>query len=346
MCRGAVLAGLLFSGAGAQSVADPPECRTDIDQGQCVFGPAFHTSLVSSLEACCDLCGTMAAAGCVAWNLNGNSTHMNCALKNASSVGKRGGSCLANGMANPPPAPGPPPPGNFSVSMDTFELPHGWMCGGNTTQIYYPNELEKGPFPILAFGHGSGGSMLEPLQKEVASLGFVIVAPKTGCCNDAGNDQLGALLWTRNASLHKALGHVDFTRAGIYGHSFGSAWTSDAARKAQAQPDVYNVKAALFSHGGHNAANITLPSMFTSGRGGGAGSDMFSSSPAQYKVFAIAKGAGHMEPIQGGRLNGFDGHFLACHVAGLQTSCEKIYGSGDDSICKAQPMDACQVVQP
>lgn len=189
--------------------------------------------------------------------------------------------------------------------------------------------------------------MLQQLQKSVASLGFIIVAPKTGCCNDAGNDILHALEWCRsNASLHEALGHVDWTRAGLYGHSFGSAWASSAAREAVQSPDRYHVKAAVFSHGGHNAANITIPSMFTSGRGGGAGQDMFDSSPATHKVFAIAKGAGHMEPIQGGRLNAFDGHFFGCHVAELQSSCDKIYGDGADSICKVQPMDACQVVQP
>lgn len=324
----------------------PPLCRTDVVKGSCVFGRAYSTHVVASIEACCDLCGP--DPNCVAWNLNGNSTIMHCALKNASSVGKRGGSCLANGMIDPPPSPGPPPPGNFSVAMDTFKLPHGWLCGANSsTQIYYPTLLDKGPFPILSFGHGSGGSMLMPLQKAVASLGFIIVAPKTGCCNSAGDDMLGALAWSRsNASLHKALGHVDWTRAGIYGHSFGSAWATDAVRKAEKQPDVYNVKAALFSHGGHNASAITVPSMFTSGRGGGAGTDMFDSSPAKFKVYAVAKGAGHMEPIQGRRLNGFDGHFLGCHVAGLQTSCAKIYGDGPDSICKAQPMDACKVVQP
>lgn len=79
---------------------------------------------------------------------------------------------------------------------------------------------------------------------------------------------------------------------------------------------------------------------------GGAGEDMFDSSPAQYKVFAIAKGAGHMEPIQGGRLNPFDAYFFGCHVADLKASCDKIYGSGDDSICKANAMDVCKVVSP
>lgn len=330
--------------------ADPPLCRTDVANGTCVFGNAYSTSVVQTVEECCDLCGKD-EGNCVAWNVGAskkNSSILNCALKNASSVGKRGGSCVSNGMIDPPPSPGPAPAGNFEVSMGTFQLPKGWLCGADApTDIWYPTALDKGPFPVLSFGHGSGGSMLQPLQKSVASLGFIIVAPKTGDCNSHGEDILHALDWCRsNSSLHEALGHVDWTRAGIYGHSFGSAWASSAAREAEQQPDVYGVKAALFSHGGHDASGITVPSMFTSGRGGGAGQDMFDSSPAQYKVFAIAQGAGHMEPIQGGRLNPFDAHFFGCHVADSQTSCDKIYGDGDDSICKATAMDTCQVVQP
>jgi len=87
-------------------------------------------------------------------------------------------------------------------------------------------------------------------------------------------------------------------------------------------------------------------SMFTSGRGGGADQGMFDSSPAEYKVYAVAQGAGHMEPIQGGRLNIYDAHFFGCHVAEMQPSCDIIYGDGGDSICKAQAYDACEVVQP
>jgi alpha/beta superfamily hydrolase len=192
--------------------------------------------------------------------------------------------------------------------------------------------------------------MLEPLQESVGSLGFIIIAPHTGCCNDHGQDMLHVLDWVKNnhsiTPLHKALDHADWSRAGIYGHSFGSAWATDAVRRAQNDLDTYPVKAAVFSHGGHTADDITIPSMFTTGRGGGSDWNMYSACPADHKVYAAAKGAGHMEPIQGGRLNAFDGHFFGCHVKELQTSCDKIYGDGDDSICKAQEMDGCDVTQP
>lgn len=140
-----------------------------------------------------------------------------------------------------------------------------------------------------------------------------------------------------------ALQHVDYSKAGIFGHSFGSAWATDAVRRAMEEPNKYNVKAAVFSHGGSDASGITIPSMFATGRGGGADWGMYESSPADHKVFVHAAGAGHMEPSQGGRMNPFDAHFLGCHVANLEGSCDKIYGDGDDSVCKATPMDGCEV---
>merc|ERR1711937_261591 len=148
-------------------------------------------------------------------------------------------------------------------------MTNGWLCGADApTVIWYPTQLDKGPFPVLSFGHGSGGSMLEPLQESVASLGFIIIAPKTGCCNDHGQDILHVLDKSRyTPSLHKALDQADWTKTGIYGHSFGSAWSTDAVRRAQADPDYKDrVKAAVFSHGGHKADDITIPSMFTTGR--------------------------------------------------------------------------------
>merc|ERR1712151_1342253 len=61
------------------------------------------------------------------------------------------------------------------------------------------------------------------------------------------------------------------------------------------------------------------------------------------KILAQVQGAQHMEPESPGRLNPFDAHFLGCHVAGLQTSCDKVYGNGADTLCKANKMTTCQI---
>merc|ERR1712190_652440 len=61
------------------------------------------------------------------------------------------------------------------------------------------------------------------------------------------------------------------------------------------------------------------------------------------KILAQVQGAQHMEAESPGRLNPFDAHFLGCHVAGLQSSCDKVYGNGADTLCKANTMTTCQI---
>merc|ERR1712224_10088 len=48
-----------------------------------------------------------------------------------------------------------------------------------------------------------------------------------------------------------------------------------------------------------------------------------------------------MEPAQEGRLNKYAAHFLACHVRDLQTSCDKVYGDAEDSMCKQVDTSIC-----
>merc|ERR1719453_1383341 len=76
------------------------------------------------------------------------------------------------------------------------------------------------------------------------------------------------------------------------------------------------------------------------------GRQYFWKSPAAYKVYAAVAGGRHMEPNEGGRLNPFAAHFLGCHVADLQESCEMVYGNGPDTVCRANKMSNCEVVKP
>merc|ERR1712151_478628 len=70
----------------------------------------------------------------------------------------------------------------------------------------------------------------------------------------------------------------------------------------------------------------------------------FDSVSSKTKVLAQVTGADHMYPLTNGALNPWDAHFLGCHVADLQNSCNKIYGGGSGSICKGNSMTLCQVV--
>merc|ERR1712160_159325 len=61
----------------------------------------------------------------------------------------------------------------------------------------------------------------------------------------------------------------------------------------------------------------------------------FDATPTKTKILAEATGADHMWPAENGSLNPFDAHFFGCHLLNLETSCNKVYGSGSDSLRKA-----------
>merc|ERR1712226_1186133 len=94
------------------------------------------------------------------------------------------------------------------------------------------------------------------------------------------------------------------------------------------------------------APKISIPAMFTTGTEDRAGrlKGAFDLAKSTNKVLAQVTGADHMYPATNGALNPWDAHFLGCHVADLQNSCTKIYGSGSDSICKGNSMTQCSVV--
>merc|ERR1712032_763457 len=102
------------------------------------------------------------------------------------------------------------PERSFSVSSGSYNIPRQYACGGSKTSIWFPQDLDQGPFPIASFGHGSGGGMATKWIHDVVRLGFVVVAPRTGNCNGHGMDIVHAISWSKEAlHLHKALEHVD-----------------------------------------------------------------------------------------------------------------------------------------
>merc|ERR1712176_1633051 len=146
-------------------------------------------------------------------------------------------------------------------------------------------------------------------------------------------------------SLHKALGHVDWTRTAIFGHSMGGFASILATAKALEDPSRYNVKAMVASHGyigdaTAEAKKVTVPAMFTTGTEDRRGSvkGQYEACAGSPKVLAEVEGAEHMEPLINGRLNPFDAHFLGCHVLDLKTSCDKITGKGTNDMCQANKM--------
>merc|ERR1712139_336619 len=114
---------------------------------------------------------------------------------------------------------------------------------------------------------------------------------------------------------------------------------------------TFTLKAMLDSHGyigdiPSAASQITMPAFFSTGSEDHASrlKGAFDAVGSKSKVLAEVQGADHMYPATNGALNPFDAHFLGCHVADPQTSCDKIYGTGQGTICKANSMTLCQVV--
>merc|ERR1712139_367815 len=120
--------------------------------------------------------------------------------------------------------------------------------------------------------------------------------------------------------------------------------------EALKEPRKYNVKAGIDSHGYLHpnltrSATITVPMMYVTGNEDIRGRlcEEYETSPGLPKVLAMVDNAGHYEPRLGGRLNPFHAHFLGCHVAGLNGSCEKVYGDAPDTLCKANEMHICEI---
>jgi hypothetical protein len=198
--------------------------------------------------------------------------------------------------------------------------------------------------------------MIPDLIESVASLGMVVVAPATSggkCDDDHWKDMLHAIEGSKaDTSLHKALPHVDWERVGIMGHSMGGYASLNGAVDVTTNPSKYtfSLKAMLDSHGyigdiPSAASKITMPAFFSTGSEDHASrlKGAFDAVGSKNKVLAEVQGADHMYPATNGALNPFDAHFLGCHVADLQTSCNKIYGTGQGTICKANSMTLCQV---
>lgn len=199
--------------------------------------------------------------------------------------------------------------------------------------------------------------MIPDLIESVASLGIVVVAPATsaGKCDDNHwKDMLHAIEGSKaQPSLHSALQHVDWTRVGIMGHSMGGYGSLNGAADVLSNPSKYSfsLKAMLDSHGyigdyASIAPKISIPSMFTTGSEDGQSrlKGAFELVTSTAKVLAEVSGADHMYPATNGALNPFDAHFMGCHVADLQSSCDKVYGSGSGTICEANSMSLCEVV--
>ena len=67
----------------------------------------------------------------------------------------------------------------------------------------------------------------------------------------------------------------------------------------------------------------------------------FKACAGRPKIYAELRGQYHTTKTE----QGFDAHFLACHTAGIETSCAMIYSNRSDSLCNARNYVKCEIVR-
>jgi len=257
---------------------------------------------------------------------------------------------------DPVPAPIWDEPGEFEVAQDYYTLP-GFDCGDGTVGdggilIYFPANPDTRPgmtYPIASFLHGSGGGRFDGLCRGIASFGIVVVAVTQGTCGEWSVQQMHAVTGSQqNSQLHMVLPYVDFSSIGVIGHSEGGAYTMESATKANQFP----IKAGVFSHGGSSNAAPDIPSnlpvFFVSGTADPRRRRLYwayQATTSVPRIFATILGGKHMYPAHGSPMNEMMAHFLACYLLPRKESCEIIYGDGQDSLCKKNPMGDCDIIK-
>eukprot|EP01061_Rhynchopus_euleeides_P033793 TRINITY_DN56_c0_g1_i1.p1 TRINITY_DN56_c0_g1~~TRINITY_DN56_c0_g1_i1.p1 ORF type:complete len:262 (+),score=107.42 TRINITY_DN56_c0_g1_i1:82-867(+) len=240
-------------------------------------------------------------------------------------------------------------PHTMEKSHIKMALPSG--PGSHRVDVYYPSDLEGGPYPVVGFAHGmlAGGATGRPvyhhLIEKIVSLGMVVVAPEScllAYCSGFYRDQLAAINATHNSSLHEAFAHVDTTRAGVIGHSMGGE-----ATEHNAGHEGYGIRAAAAVHPVSKAEwgrDAKVPVFYTTGNldvqaPAKTVEEAYNATTLHGSWFANLEGATHYEPTDftAGRLDIFAALFLHCHLADNATSCAQF----EDNLCGAYDFVKC-----
>ncbi|GMI24366.1 hypothetical protein TrRE_jg10307, partial [Triparma retinervis] len=161
-------------------------------------------------------------------------------------------------------------------------------------------------------------------------------------------DQYRSLEWIKSSKFADA---ISDSPAGLLGHSMGGAATHLSAASPSAVSS-HNIGAAVALHPVYVSCSSSVPIMY------GTGSDDTVVPPSsvrpQYdetegvpKVYANIEGATHYEPntVPPNRWTDVAAAFFDCFLGDIQEGCNKIFGSGADSLCEGDesgvPMAEC-----
>eukprot|EP01060_Flectonema_neradi_P012343 TRINITY_DN19194_c0_g1_i1.p1 TRINITY_DN19194_c0_g1~~TRINITY_DN19194_c0_g1_i1.p1 ORF type:complete len:262 (+),score=25.64 TRINITY_DN19194_c0_g1_i1:73-858(+) len=244
-----------------------------------------------------------------------------------------------------------PPPPTMDIVKDHIQMDLPAGPGSHRVDVYYPEDLNKGPFPLVSFAHGmlAGGPTGRPVYKniiaEIAARGIIVVAPESCLllyCDNFYRDQLFVINATRNHTLHKAFEHIDHNSVGVLGHSMGGQATEQSAGHLG-----YGIKAAAAVHPVSSpewGRKIVVPTLYTTG-------DLDVQAPAfrvreayhatnvTGTIYADLRGANHYEPtnLGQGRLDRYVATFFSCILAGNHDDCK-----WNENICSAYDYVHCE----
>jgi len=240
----------------------------------------------------------------------------------------------------------------------------GYKCWEyQTARVYYPETSpswlpwqNSNTYPVVSFAHGfhNGGTdayaCYEEMNSALAAAGYVVIVSQSSTfpseCKEESLDQLRSIEWLRTSQFADK---IDFSKAGLLGHSMGGGATYHNA----GQPDVvadYNIGAAVglhpqtrlfdavspvvpFFYGSGSQDNVIWPSWVK---------QSYSETEGVAKVFAEIEGAVHDEPLCDcgtWKTPGSQRHtpymiaMFDCHLKGVKSQCDKVYGSGSDALC-------------
>lgn len=240
----------------------------------------------------------------------------------------------------------------------------GYKCGEHqTARVYYP--ATSGTYPLVSFAHGYNNygtnayACYETMNMAIAAEGYVVIVSESSAfpleCKKESEDQLRSIEWLRSS---KFADMIDFSKAGLLGHSMGGG----ASYHNAGQPDVvaeYSIGAVVGLHPQtelFTSATPVVPIFY------GTGSKDMVISPSKVKkaysettgvpkVFSEIEGAVHDEPMcdcGSWKSPGQDRHtpyaiaMFDCHLKDDSNQCNKVYGSGSDSLCSGSvPMTEC-----
>lgn len=207
--------------------------------------------------------------------------------------------------------------------------------------------------PIVVYLHGSSVFGRTTAFEIAASYGLVVIKPVTGgypgtCSSKTQWEEAVTALTTSQSggtSLSPGLGKVDWSKQGVWGFSMGAKTTPTASVQKQ-----LDVGAIVCSHGARNSDLVTVPSLYLTGTKDTSSSPpdvmlaQFDEDRAKYKIYANEQGGTHSWTK--GTLDPWVAKFFMCHLAGSDTDCAAVYGSGSGSLCKATKFAQCTLVQP